>query len=110
MDYSINKYNVIVHNSIDCGEKTYTTAVPIRRSCNGFDATDLDIAKDVSKEMIVKLKDICDQIPDELLICEECNSGDIVELECKRNTDIVISFIRYANHWYINDIKYEPIG
>lgn len=110
MDYSINKHNVIVHDSIDCGEKTYTTAVPIRRSYKSFDADELEMAKELSNGMIEKLKDLCDEIPDELLSCEEYNTGDVVEVECKEKTDIIISFVKYIDKWYINDIKYEPIG
>ena len=109
MEYGINRHNVIIHDSIECGDKVYKTAVPIRRSYKVFDFDEFEIAKDKSRKMMTELEKVSDEISDELLVYTEAKIGDVVEVECDETTDITISWIRYADQWYINDVKYEPV-
>lgn len=109
MEYGINRHNVIIHDSIECGDKVYETAIPIRRSYKVFDFDEFEMAKEKSREMMSELMKVSNEISDELLAHTKPETGDVVEIECNETSDITISWIRYADQWYINDVKHEPV-
>ena len=109
MEYSINKSNLIIHDEVSNDTKSFQTAVVIHREDSNFESLDFWNGVGKTQKLIHTLTGLIDEIDTNLLSYGDHKTGDIVEIECTENSDMIISWLRYANKWYINDVKDEPV-